>query len=495
MSLTKVTYSMINGAEVSVLDFGAVGDGVADDTAAFQAAIDYAAAAGGGIVQGNAAQTYRITSGLVVITQDVIIDLGGGALLADFASGWAVTIGDGINVTRNIGIRNGYVYTASASISLNGIRYRKNVRYQVAFQNLRIESFKGTGMQFDELNWSLQGGVSPMIRFCGVGLVVEDNTNAISIVGAALDDNDTYNLILRGTANVTVIGGYNQFAGTAGVLIDTGTVGSMQDPWAVSFISTYFEGNGGSHIIANNGRGLVVNGCLMNCNGMTDAAIKLASWVGAKIESNVPANLSAGTQRDFVEADALCTLIDVGVQNIATQNDAFVCVQGGSVAGLIGAQQKRFSTLPTPNVLTVGSTVLKFGAGTDANRAVPYMVVQPTSGAFEYRRVALSPVKQPAANPGGTLTPSLNVYGTFDITVASTGLTINAPTGEYADGDQITFLLQQTSTGGGSITWDAAYATDYANTGNTSSRYASVAFRWSEGRSKWIQTGRLGWTA
>ena len=55
MSLTKVSYSMIEGAPANVLDFGAVGDGVTNDTAAFQAA----ATAGGEIFVPDG--TYEIT--------------------------------------------------------------------------------------------------------------------------------------------------------------------------------------------------------------------------------------------------------------------------------------------------------------------------------------------------------------------------------------------------------------------------------------------------
>jgi hypothetical protein len=50
MSLTKVTYAMIEGAAINVLDYGATGDGVTNDAVAIQAAINAMSASGGGTV-------------------------------------------------------------------------------------------------------------------------------------------------------------------------------------------------------------------------------------------------------------------------------------------------------------------------------------------------------------------------------------------------------------------------------------------------------------
>jgi hypothetical protein len=61
MSLTKVTFSMIDKISINVRDYGATGDGTTDDAPAIQNAIDAAGAAGGGVVYFPPG-TYRVAT-------------------------------------------------------------------------------------------------------------------------------------------------------------------------------------------------------------------------------------------------------------------------------------------------------------------------------------------------------------------------------------------------------------------------------------------------
>lgn len=83
MSLTKATYSMIEGAPINALDFGVVGDGITDDYAALQSALDYAVANQKAVV---------LPSGRYKITNSLIIGSWNGTAWSGFAS--ASLIGD-----------------------------------------------------------------------------------------------------------------------------------------------------------------------------------------------------------------------------------------------------------------------------------------------------------------------------------------------------------------------------------------------------------------
>lgn len=68
MSLTKVSFSMIDSAPVNPIDFGAVGNGIADDTAALQAAIN----TGKVVYLGDFTKTYFVTATITYTGQVVI---------------------------------------------------------------------------------------------------------------------------------------------------------------------------------------------------------------------------------------------------------------------------------------------------------------------------------------------------------------------------------------------------------------------------------------
>lgn len=107
MSLTKATYSMIEGASVNVLDYGAVGDGVTNDASAIQAAIDAIVASNVPTQLTIPGGTYKCNSGLTVNVGFVSI-FGMGAKL-DFSG-----IGAGVTAITFVGGGSQYNQAARA---------------------------------------------------------------------------------------------------------------------------------------------------------------------------------------------------------------------------------------------------------------------------------------------------------------------------------------------------------------------------------------------
>ena len=127
---------------VSVIDFGAVGDGVADDWEPCQKACDYIQSLGGGTVLFPAGKTYRIAGNTIIIWGNNVNLIGYGATLyKDNAGGSAGYYGDALTVFGKV---NGVLYY---SPQVAGGSYTAPATYNgstIPSVNINIEGFTVT---------------------------------------------------------------------------------------------------------------------------------------------------------------------------------------------------------------------------------------------------------------------------------------------------------------------------------------------------------------
>lgn len=122
MSLTKATYSMILGAPINVLDFGAKGDGVTDDTAAIQAAINAIGTNGGVVYFPQSSGAYMFTT-LTISNDYVELNLASSVdLRQTLLNGFGITIsGNYCSITGNGAISSNVLSLSDYDTTGSGI--------------------------------------------------------------------------------------------------------------------------------------------------------------------------------------------------------------------------------------------------------------------------------------------------------------------------------------------------------------------------------------
>jgi hypothetical protein len=287
MALTKAHNRMIEGAAANVKDFGAVGDGVTDDTAAIQAAIDYATGRGATILcpQG----TYLISSTL------------------SWPVDWPVILkGEGVETTHinytgssdlfdmyDAGSSTKYVKSSiedmrisgNGSTSVNGLNIRNG--YAIALRNVRIYNFE-VGVRI-ERTWSVILDFVRIDSCSQVGLELHSEAN--NIVCTCCEFLDNAKGIYTAGARAILFSGCTIEANTSYGAHVTATTADSQSENIV-FEGCYIEGNTTAEIFVSTESGsvhpdnTVIRDCYFVClTGRADKGVRANQADGLVIDS------------------------------------------------------------------------------------------------------------------------------------------------------------------------------------------------------------------
>jgi hypothetical protein len=281
MSLTKVTYAMIEGAAVNVLDFGADPTGVTDSRNAIQAAHDSIVASGvpGVLVFGNGG-TYRINSGITINAGFVSVQ--GNRAVLDFSNVGniacvTITGGNGFDIGGTPFPWNqadfsfsGLKLIGPGSAAATGLYLNENVvgstlgPSHLVFRDLNICDFE-YGARFADRSYLNQFDHCDF-RGCKIGMFfakitltgspIVDSGSTYTLVGGTFYKNEYCIWQEQGTADVHCFG----------VTIGETTLGAagigvvLEDGAQVSMFGCHFETDGTAIRISSNSTALL-EGC------------------------------------------------------------------------------------------------------------------------------------------------------------------------------------------------------------------------------------------
>jgi len=266
MSLTKVSYSMIAGAAVNAKDFGAVGDGTTDDSAAIQAALDYCLANGNDLVISGLC---RLVTPLK-ITRDQT---------APFAKYFTIRSDNGGGF---------YVNTTLAMFSSNAAFTVDPVAFLINFQNLLFKGSTGVGQyvlddgRYARCTFNMCSFQTIQLAYVVTGRIQSVYLNSCQgryLSTSAFLQTNTYTFDLR----------------VDSCLFEAGAEWfKLKNVNSASITNSCLEGSGSSYtpVIVENAEGLLIEGCYFEQNAYHISL--LGDHFATNVNSNYYINATSG---------------------------------------------------------------------------------------------------------------------------------------------------------------------------------------------------------
>lgn len=373
MSLTKVSYSMIKGAVLNVLDFGADPTGVADSQPAIQAAIDSIASAGALVYNSTVSRggtvflprgTYRIASTITNTTPSIsLIGEGSTATIIDNDhTGDAFVYGDTVNELtqcRIVGIK-----IQGSATSGRGF-WGRIFGAQCELNDVYINS-GSIGIQLDDCYVSKYYNV--WVRSTvSHGIFVNNISHNTTFIGCKVQLAGGNGMVIQGCFNVLVTGSNFEFNQINQIAVGNGC-------FDVNIADNYFEGlmpyaSGNAGVYVSTGANVVsvrnnfFDATQNGTNGTDGTGTYLKVDGGTRVHYKENSFVSiANTQRhvQFLSNAVLCVASDLpqGSTYLNASNGSRIYVDIGDEIG-VGAF----------NIIAITYTNLSFNAllGTTEN--------------------------------------------------------------------------------------------------------------------------------
>ncbi len=426
MGLTKSTNRMLEGAQLNVLDFGAVGDGVADDTVAIQAAFDADLAQGSPgvfIPEG----TYLITATLGFV-HSLQLTMSRGAILSYAGTDAAIWVrhlaggsenGQGFHIKGGqitgggaVGIRVGRLNTIGPAVGKITDTFISGMTTGISFYSAQIFKMEHvevtacvTGFHFQQNSGTYHTDV--IFNFCrfnlntGVGGKVDQvwqlNLNKCQFEGNTLEGlrverlGGVHNIVIDScwfevNNNGRAAGGFGQvwFEGLSGVAIDFVTIRDTNFAIAGLNENIVITGNVTPVFLSNNryvtgvgndNHGTITGGPA-NQAIYTDGTEHLDLWtVGSEVvfgANNI--NIMQSDTFDVTDAAAATELVGYFKRNAYILSATIIYTEAASASGLIGTNVtlgKRGTVAHYgTKALANGATAFSIGSFTLANNTI-----------------------------------------------------------------------------------------------------------------------------